>query len=252
MSPHSSSLPTEPVPQSDAYAATATAYELFNEPFRAAQLESLDVLLPRLVPAAGPLLDIGCGPGQNSIWLLDRVPDARVLAIEPSAAMRALAMQRFAARPDRERVTLWPSDLASAPLPERIGGAVMLGVIGHLDPSARRELFATLSPRLSAGGTVLLDLQLPERPVDVPVGEFARGRVGDLTYVGVMSASPVGGDAMEWTMRYQTWRGETLLEEQAAVHRYHHPAHDAVIAEAAAHDLRLERIGTSTYWLLHR
>lgn len=243
---------TESTVPSDAYAATATAYELFNAPYRRAQLQALDALVPRLRPQAGPVLDIGCGPGQNSIWLLDAVPDAQVLAIEPSPAMRALAMQRISGRDDTERITLWPGDLTSAPLPDRIGGAVLLGVLGHLDPSARGDLCARLAARLPDDTAVLLDLQLPEEPTEVAEAEFARSTIGALAYVGVMSAHPVGGEVMEWTMRYQTWHGEDLLTEEVAVHRYHHPARATVIREAAAHGLRLDRLGTTTYWLMHR
>ncbi len=117
---------------SDSYAATASLYDLMNAPWRAAQIAALERLLPLLRADAGPILDVGAGSGANLEWVLDRLPDARLHALEPSPSMRSLALARIAAHPEWfARVTLRPEDFFSATLPDSLGGAILLGVLGH-------------------------------------------------------------------------------------------------------------------------
>ncbi len=127
----------------DPYAATATAYDLFARASRDPQAEALRMLLPRIHPEVGPILDVGAGSGANAAFLLEHVPDARVYALEPSRAMRSLTLARVAAHPEWfPRVTIRPEGFFDATLPERIGGAVLLGVIGHFDPGERAAMLA--------------------------------------------------------------------------------------------------------------
>lgn len=241
----------------DTYAPTAGAYDLFNRSYRSAQLEVLEPLLPRFDLARGPVLDIGAGSGLNTALVLERFPHARVLAVEPSPSMRALLLSRIASHTEwHERVTVRPESIFDAPLPRTIAGALMLGVIGHFDSDERNTVFAALRQRLPVGAPVLFDLQEPERPIRVAPFAFLDARVGDLRYAGTGEAWPDGdstdgdGDRMIWRMTYSTLEGDTVLYEATAEHRYHHPAHDTVRAEAAAAGLRMERVGHSTYWVL--
>ncbi|ROR95893.1 methyltransferase family protein [Salana multivorans] len=237
----------------DPYAATAGLYDLVNASFRAGQTAAVEALLPLLRPDEGPVLDVGAGSGLNLALVLDRLPRARVVALEPSAAMRSLALARVAARPEWfDRVTVRPEDFFSAQLPERLGGAIALGVVGHFDAGERAAVLAELAARLPRGGAALIDLQDPPRPARVEAREFTVARVGELDYRGIAEAWPVDLELMRWRMTYLTLEGERVLVEETAELDYRHPAPDVVAREAAEVGLGLDRLGETTYWLLTR
>ena len=227
----------------DPYAATATAYDLFARASRDPQAEALRMLLPRIHPEVGPILDVGAGSGANAAFLLEHVPDARVYALEPSRAMRSLTLARVAAHPEWfPRVTIRPEGFFDATLPERIGGAVLLGVIGHFDPGERAAMLAELANRLPTGGAALVDLQAPELPERVGPYVFTAEAVGEIAYRGIAEAWPLGGEAMRWRMTYLSLDGERVLTEDTVEHVYHHPSPAAFAAECAAVGLRAGRL----------
>lgn len=237
----------------DRYAAPAGAYDLVNAPARAGQLAALEILLPLLRPESGPILDVGAGSGLNLAFVLDLVPAARVYALEPSPAMRALATARIAARPEwHDRVTVRPEDFFSASLPVSLGGAILLGVIGHFDAGERAAVLAELGARLPVGGAALLDLQEPERPRRIEAHEFTAATIGELSYRVIAEAWPVDTELMRWRMSYLTLDGERILVEDTTDFEYRHPAPGTVAAEAALVGLTLRRIGRTSFWLLTR
>lgn len=235
----------------DGYAAAAAAYDLFNVPFRAAQVKALDRLVPLLQPDQGPVLDVGAGSGLNTAWLLDRLPAVTVLAIEPSPAMRALALARLIERPEwHRRATVRPEDFFAASLPRMIGGAVLLGVLGHFDPGERAAVLAELARRLPMGGAALIDLQPPWRPEPVAAHEFTAGRIGDLEYRGIAQAEPVGGEALLWTITYLVLESERVLDEATTTQLYHHPDLDQLDHELSNVGLRREPVGCNFHLLV--
>lgn len=237
----------------DTYEAAAGAYDLFAMSHRPAQEAALERLLPRLRPEAGPILDIGAGSGANTAAVLERVPDAHVLALEPSRAMRALALSRIAGRPEwHERVTVLPDDFFAASLPARIGGAILTGVIGHFDPGERSAVLAELAARLPAGGAALLDLQHPERPRRVEPAEFTAAAVGGLSYRGIAEAWPIDTELMRWRVTYLCLEGERVLTEDTAEYLYRHPAPATVAREAGELGLRIAPLGDGIHWILER
>lgn len=237
----------------DQYAATAGAYDLFIGPYRSGQVAALDMLRTRLRPEAGPILDVGAGSGLNCEWLLTQVVDAETVALEPSRAMRSLLLARVAAHPEWfDRITIWPEDFFSAPLPPHIGGAILLGVIGHFDAGERAAVLAELAARLPEDGVALLDLQAPETPARVEPFEFVVATVGQLSYRGIGEGWPVDDERMRWQMSYLTLDGERVLVEDTAEFVYHHPSSQTVAAEAAQVGLTLDRLGETTFWLLTR
>lgn len=237
----------------DLYAATAGAYDLFNLSAREGQVAALAAFARSIRSKHGPVLDVGAGSGLNVAWILEHVPAAQVLALEPSSAMRSLTLAKVAAHPEWfERVTVRPEDFFSATLPARISGAVLLGVLGHFDAMERAAMFAELATRLPAGGVALVDLQAPERPTRVEAYEFTAATVGELTYRGIAEAWPLDIERMRWKMTYLTLEGDRVLVEATAEFDYHHPTEQAVEAEAAEAGLGLERLGSSTYWILTR
>ncbi len=237
----------------DGYAPTAGAYDLFNLSARPGQLAALAEILPHVRPEVGPVLDVGAGSGLNVAAVLEQVPQARVLALEPSRAMRSLLLGRIAGRPEWfDRVTVRPEDFFSAPLPSRLGAAILLGVIGHFDSGERAAVLAELGARLPAGGMALLDLQAPQRPERVEAFEFTAATIGDLTYRGIADAWPVDTERMRWRMTYLTLDGERVLVEDTTEHEYRHPAPERVRAEAEEVGLHLRQLRDTTYWTLTR
>lgn len=96
-----------------------------------------------------PVLDIGAGTGLTTALIARAAPHAEILAIEPDPAMRSALMTRVWSDPDmRQRVTIMPMDALSAPLPERIAGAVLSASLVHFSPDERRCLWARLASRL--------------------------------------------------------------------------------------------------------
>lgn len=238
---------------SDSYAATASIYDLANAPWRGAQVAALERLLPLLRPDAGPILDVGAGSGANIAWVLDRLPGASVYALEPSPSMRALALGRIAGRPDWfTRVTLRPEDFFSATLPERLGGAILLGVLGHFDPGERAAVLAELARRLPVGAAALIDLQPPERPTAIPAAVTDVATIGDVRYRLIAEAEPAGGELMRWRMTYLSLEDERVLTEETTEHLYHHPDPARLGREADAVGLRGQRLDDTSYRLLIR
>lgn len=246
-------MSTESGQTADPYAATAGAYDLMNAPARPAQLAALEAWLPAVDAGHGPVLDIGAGSGLNTAEVLERLADCEVLALEPSPAMRSLIMGRLAGRPDWfSRVTVRPEGFFSAPLPERIGGAIMLGVIGHFRPEERGALLRELGRRLPVGGAVLIDLQMPETPQRVERFEFAGPKVGQLTYQVLGEAWPAAGEEMRWQMTYLVLDGSQVLSRSSTDHRYRHPAPEVVAGQAAEAGLSMRRLPVSSFWMLVR
>lgn len=237
----------------DPYAATASAYELFAQPYRDAQHAALARLLPHLRPDDGPILDIGAGSGASVEWVLTELPTSSALALEPSPAMRALLLARVAAHSEWfTRATVRPESFFDATLPAKIGGAIALGVIGHFDAGERAAVLAELASRLPQDGAVLVDLQLPERPQRVEPYEFTVATIGDVTYRGIAEAWPVSTEMMRWRMTYLSLEGERVLTEDTTEHLYHHPAPALFTREAEEAGFAPRRLDHTPFWLLQR
>lgn len=120
----------------------------------------LDPMFPRLLDFVGDarvILDIGCGYGVPSAWLLTVMPEVRVYGIDPDE-MRVRAAGRAwegrgAARPG-----------AAPSLPEEGGRAdtiLLLDVIQYLDDEECSRLFENCARRLQGGGRVVIRVTVP-------------------------------------------------------------------------------------------
>lgn len=141
------------------------------------------------------------------------MPDAPVLAAEPSSALRAVLLGRLCDRGDAHRVTVFPGGATDVPLPARLAGVVGLNMVGHLRPDDRRALWAALAPRLSPGAPVVLNTQPPDTAVTVPVSAPYAVSSGGLSYEGRGGAEPTGPESVRWTMTYRTLHGDVVLGE---------------------------------------
>jgi hypothetical protein len=226
----------------DQYAITAEFFDILAVSLWDRMGPALAAALEGAQPSAGPLLDLGAGTGLSTVAIADALPDATILAVEPSPALRAVLHSRLVARADlRERVTVLPTGFAEAELPGRLGGAVAISMLGHLDRAARAGLWALLAARLAPGAPAVVELQPPARPENVPLTDFARARLGELEYAGSGSARPDGEDSVCWTMTYRVLRGGRLLSEHVNVFPFWHTVGvDEVTAEVAAAGLSCE------------
>jgi hypothetical protein len=215
-------------------------YGLNAEFYDAVSAESWATLGPALVaalagarPQDGPLVDVGAGTGLATQVIAETVADAEILAVEPSAALRPALMTRIMLVPGlRERVTIIPTDIADADLPERLGGVVAANMLGHLDPTARRDLWRLLAERLANGAPAIIGLQPPERPEIVPDrSHVTRVRVGRHMYEGWGGARPSGTETVRWRMTWRVLADEQVLDERVAETEWWTVSHAAVIEE---------------------
>ena len=110
------------------------------------QAWSTDVLgrLEDLAPDAR-VLDVGCGTGRMAEALLDLVPQGRVLGIDASAEMVALAGERLG-----ERADVWACDVLDLELDEPVDAIVSNATL-HWVPDHER-LWQRLARALRPGG----------------------------------------------------------------------------------------------------
>ena len=199
--------------------ATAEFYELLATAHWAELGPRLVDLLAGADPSAGPVLDVGAGTGIALPYLRAAVPDARILAVEPSTAMRTALHTRLCLDDDlRERVTVVPFRIEDAPLPRRVCAAVASAVVGHLDAVGRVRMWSTLADRLRPGAPVVVGVLPPTRPDLVPPTRYRALPVGEHVYEGWMEAEPVDDRRMRWTMSYRVLGrdGVVLAERQAS------------------------------------
>lgn len=204
------------------------AWQALGDPVRAA--------LTGAVPDAGPVVDLGAGSGLGTRLIAVAVPDAHILAVEPSAIQRAALFARIGSDDDlRGRVTVVAADAENVELPGRLGAVVAINMIGHLDPDARRELWRRIADRLAPGAPLVVTLQPPAEPVEIPETGFVTVRVGGHVYMGNGAARPTGPDTVIWRMRYRVLDGaDRLVRETTAEYRWHVLSPKALLAELAA------------------
>jgi SAM-dependent methyltransferase len=200
---------------SDQYAATAEFYDLVAGPMWEPLVPHLAGAIAGIDPSAGPVLEIGAGTGLATMIVAETLPAAAIVALEPSAAMRGVLLAKLAARPDLHgRVTLLPSGLEGADLPERLAGAVAMHMLGHLDRASRASLWRLFAARLAPDGVAVVNVQPPARPEVVEHSRYIRVRLGELAYEGWMAAQPTGPDSMHWTMTYRVLRDDRPIYER--------------------------------------
>ena len=170
--------------------------------------------LAGLDAAAGPLLDIGAGTGLVTRQIADAYPACEIIATEPAAGMRAVLTARLAERADLiRRVTVLPDAAHELVLPERLSGAVLCGVLGHLDPGSRRALLRELARRLSPGAPMVVEVMGLTTPESMPPTRLRRAGLGRLRYEWWMAGEPSGDERMRLETTWRVFDGERLVRE---------------------------------------
>jgi ubiquinone/menaquinone biosynthesis C-methylase UbiE len=130
--------------------------------------------------ARGRLLDVGTGPGDIPVLVVERVADCTVLGVDLAQGMLELAERRRVLSPQGGRVELRVADAKALDLDDGSFDGVFSNTILHHIPDPRhflREVRRVLKP----GGVLLIrDLYRPS----------SQARVGELVDMYAVGASP--------------------------------------------------------------
>jgi len=129
-----------------------------GNPTRALQLDLVASLVAAEYRAGTSILDLGAGSGQVEALLLTARPDARIVAVDASPAMLALAKDRLVEAGSQLDFVL--GDFAE---PERIvlpareyGIALLIQTLHHVPDDRKRRVLAMLARTLSPQGLLIL------------------------------------------------------------------------------------------------
>jgi len=154
---------TEPELMDDAVQAMAYAAADFSEP-HGRIVEAFAGCFPD-AELTGPVLDLGCGPGDISFRVAARFPGCTVLGVDGAAAMLRLAERRRSQEPvTGARVHFIEGLLPGAPIPQLNFAAIISNsLLHHLhDPAV---LWQTIARYAHAGTRVYVtDLYRPQTP----------------------------------------------------------------------------------------
>ncbi len=138
--------------------------------------ERFTVLIDAVEAGAGrddPLvLDLGCGPGSLAVRLLDRMPAARVLAVDTDPLLLALGRAAYGGRAGlrfADQDLRNPGWAAALGLERPADAAVSTTALHWLDAAQLRAMYAELATVLRPGGLVLDGDHLKEDEAAVPV-----------------------------------------------------------------------------------
>lgn len=162
-----------------------------------------EALIPHLPPAPAAVLDVGAGSGRDAAWLAGQ--GYSVLAVEPSATMRAAGQQRHP-----EAAISWMADsLPGLDTVCRLGAAfdaILLSAVWmHVPPADRRRAFRKLVSLLKPGGTLAISLRMGPPDVDRDMHPVATDEIETLARnhgVAVLevrqSPDRLGRDEISW------------------------------------------------------
>ncbi|MFI9460880.1 class I SAM-dependent methyltransferase [Streptomyces xiamenensis] len=193
---------------------------------------------------AGAVVDLGAGSGRGVRVICRALPNAPVLAVEPSAAMRSVLLARVHEDAGlRERVTVLPGDCASTEWPDGVRAVVALNMIGHLPPGERRVLWSRAAAQLAPGGLLVFNVTPPFAPVRMERVRMAHVVIGEMEYEGWASARPTGADEITWRMDYSVLRRGRRLDGVSVEYRWWVAGEEVLASEVAAAGLALRRVG---------
>ena len=185
------------------YSVTAQYYDPLMSAAHADVDRRIAAALVNMDVTTGPVVDIGAGTGLSTALIASTLPAAEILAVEPDAAMRPALMTRVWANMElRPRVSILPFDVFSAPLPERIAGALLSASLVHFAPPDRARLWPLLAERLAPEGRIIVEVQCPEAE-DMPETDMAQVQVGRIVYRASATAERLASDRQRWTMKYR-------------------------------------------------
>jgi SAM-dependent methyltransferase len=206
----------------DYYSPSAEFYDMVAVRHTASSGPPLARVLTGTDTGHGPVLEIGAGTGRITEVVAATLPDAEILAAEPSSVMRAQLMARVARDPDlRRRVTVVDGSAQDMPLPDRLSAVVVFGVAGHLTRPERTALWRRLADRLPEGGPIVVELMGVAAPRSIPPAMSLRETIGDQTYEWWIGGEPAGGDTMRFTTTWKVLRAGRVVREVSDTYDWH-------------------------------
>jgi SAM-dependent methyltransferase len=164
------------------------------------------------------VLDLGCGPGSLAVRLLERIPGARVVAIDADPLLLALGRAAYGGRPGLDFADLdlrapgWAGSLA---LDRPVDAAVSTTALHWLHAEALRRMYAQLATVLRPGGLLLDGDHLKEdeaaAPTLVRLGEALIERA-----VRRLTGDGQPGDREDWKDWWQAATADPELAGPAA------------------------------------
>lgn len=174
--------------------------------------EMLEVITRFLPSTSRRVLELGCGTGELSLKILNRYPDAQVIALDYSPRMLQFAEDKITAAGYQQRWTGIQADFgdwANNPQEVEINGefdaCVSSLAIHHLQDEMKLKLFQRIAASLNEDGCFWnADPTLPESPVLVELYNAARQEWADqqginLTEIGAKRgiSSPQGHSSQD-------------------------------------------------------
>lgn len=158
----------------DMFDGIADRYDLLNRLLSAGQDRRWRREMVRALHLSpGPrVLDLGTGTGEVAFEILRRVPQARVVGLDPSLRMLELARRKAAAAGLEDRLEWNVADALNLPYPEGAFEAVTMafGIRNVPDrPRALKEMARVLAP---GGRVAILELLEPRRGLLAPLARW--------------------------------------------------------------------------------
>ncbi|MGI5169457.1 class I SAM-dependent methyltransferase [Spirillospora sp. CA-253888] len=235
-------MPTDP------YAFTPGYYDLFRAKDGGRALPSV-AFFADLAPPGATALEIGPGTGRITLAVAERA--AGVVCLERSATMRAVLVAKLAGRPDLwDRVTVLPGSAPSFALGRTFGYVYLAGVLEHVPPADRPELFASIAAHLEPGGICAMDMVMRQPALDAPERVVDEAVLGECRYTLAAAARALGPDLSELRMTYRTYhRGELIgtevVERRHNMHRPEPVLKD--LADAGLHPLEGDGLAQASH-----
>jgi SAM-dependent methyltransferase len=161
------------------------------------------------------IIDLGCGPGSLSDRLLDRIPEATIVAADADPVMLALARAAHRDRPGPRFVSVdlrHPGWAAKLNLDRPADAAVSTTALHWLSPEALAAMYAELATVLRSGGLLLNGDHLREddsvSPVLAKLGEALLAREDQRRFPD--------GHAETWTGWWDAIASEPALATELA------------------------------------
>jgi len=189
------------VPES--FVQSAEFYDIMCEEEWNLRREAIASELITISGNAGPVIDIGSGTGRGVELIAKTLPTANIIAVEPSSIMRAGLMSRIMASKDlRERVSVFPCRMQELDMPDNLSAVLLIGCIGFMDKSARRQMWRALSEKLDANGLIIVDVMMIDKAQSVSNRQVACVQIGRYFYEVWMEGFPVDENTERWTVTY--------------------------------------------------
>jgi len=179
----------------------------------AADAAMLDLTCQRAGLADGQdILELGCGWGSLTLWMAERFPAARIVAVSNSATQRVLILDRAAAR-GLSNVTVLTADVADLGMtahndivgPERFDRVISVEMFEHV--RNHRELGRRIAGWLRPGGELFVHVFAHRhRPYLFEVGGAGDWMARHFFTGGMMPSEDWIPAAIDTLVHRQTWR----------------------------------------------